>query len=87
MKNYFIIAIALITVAFSSCKKDLADQFKDPSKVDPPAGNLFAGEFTGMLYEWKLYIKDYGEYWWENGGNCLTNYAQINQRYITSRYA
>lgn len=87
MKNYLIIATALITLAFSSCKKDLADQFKDPSKVDPPTGNLFAGEFTGMLYEWKLYVKDYGEYWWENDGNCISNYSQINQRYITSRYA
>ncbi|MCD2423944.1 SusD/RagB family nutrient-binding outer membrane lipoprotein [Niabella pedocola] len=86
MKRLIIILIGAM-VCFASCKQDLSDQFKDPSKVDPPTGNLFAGMFTGMVYEWKLYVKDYGEYWWENDGNTISCYSQINHRYITSRYA
>jgi len=86
MKKISLIIIGFVTL-LSSCTKDLADQFKDPTKVDPPAGNLFAAEFTKMLYNWKLFVKDYGEYWWENQGNQIANYSQINQRYISSRYS
>jgi len=85
MKKLTIIFIAFILV-FTACQKELEDQYKNPETVNPPADKVIAGMYTGMLYQWQLFVRDYGEYWWQNSGNGIPAYAQIAHRYITDRY-
>lgn len=88
MKRIFIY-IACITILASSCKKTLNKEFNNP-EIYSNTGNLFAGMFSKTLYSWKLYIQDYGEWWWElqgSGSMGVAGYSQISQRYITDRYA
>lgn len=88
MKKLFI-GIIFFTVALASCKKSLENEFPNPEKYDK-TGNLFAGMFTKTLYSWKLYVQDYGEWWWElagTGSMGVAGYNQVCQRYITDRYA
>src|SRR3546814_890791 len=42
--------------------------------------------FTSMMYEWKIYVQDYGEWWWQMSGNGIPSYSQVAVRYITPRY-
>ncbi|OQP57277.1 hypothetical protein A3860_12035 [Niastella vici] len=87
MKKIFIGMIA-ISVALASCKKSLEKEFPNPENYDK-TGNLFAGMFTKTLYAWKLYVQDYGEWWWElqgSGAMGVAAYSQIAHRYITDRY-
>lgn len=78
--------ILLGALFVASCKKDLEEKFPNPENYSE-TGNLFPGMWTGMLYSWKLYIQDYGEwYWLLNDGMGVTAYSQIAQRYITPRY-
>lgn len=79
-----IFAVILITTIFS-CTKKVQDAYPNPNTVDPPSGNKFAGYFTNMLYQWKFYVKDYGEYWWD-GDLGVGMYAQTQIRYVTPRY-
>lgn len=85
MKKLFII-IAVFGLALSSCQDVLEDEYKNPETVNPPEEKSVAGMFSGMLYQWQLFVKDYGEYWWQNDGWGIPAYAQIAHRYITDRY-
>ncbi|MBV8252933.1 MAG: SusD/RagB family nutrient-binding outer membrane lipoprotein [Chitinophaga sp.] len=74
--------------SLTSCQKELEDQFKNPEKSNPPLDQKWSGMFTATMYGWKLYVGDYGEwYWMMNPGTGIPGYAQISQRYITSRYS
>jgi hypothetical protein len=87
MKKILVCLIAF-SLVFSSCKKKLEDQFTNPENYGN-TGNLFAGMFSRTLYSWKLYIQDYGEWWWElagTGSMGVAGYSQISHRYITDRY-
>lgn len=82
------IGFLLISLVAVSCKKTLEDEFPNPENYDK-TGNLFAGLFTRTLFSWKLYVQDYGEWWWElagTGSMGVASYTQISQRYITDRY-
>ncbi len=84
-----LIGLIVFSVALSSCKKSLEKEFPNPENYDK-TGNLFAGMFTKTLYSWKLYVQDYGEWWWDMAGTGsmgVASYSQISQRYITDRYA
>lgn len=84
-----LIGLIVFSVALSSCKKSLEKEFPNPENYDK-TGNLFAGMFTKTLYAWKLYVQDYGEWWWElagTGSMGVAGYTQVCQRYITDRYA
>lgn len=84
-----IIGLLLTSMLVSSCKKELDDQFFNPENYDK-TGNLFGGMFTKTLFTWKVYVQDYGEYWWEiagSGAMGVLGYMQVSQRYITDRYA
>ncbi|MBZ4189699.1 SusD/RagB family nutrient-binding outer membrane lipoprotein [Niabella beijingensis] len=84
------ILLGLITMSllFSSCKKNLDNEFFNPENYDK-TGNLFGGLFTRTMFNWKIYVQDYGEYWWEiagSGAMGVLGYTQVSQRYITNRY-
>ncbi len=85
MKKIAIILIALFL--FGACKDTLEQEFKDPSVYTPTKDQLAPGLFTSALTQWKFYIKDYGEWWWQLGGNGVFQYGQIATRYITPRYS
>lgn len=82
---YFTLALLLSTSW--GCKKELEDQFHNPD-VYSKTENLFGGIFLAMLTEHKVFVQDYGEFYWQlNSGTEVPGYAQIAQRYITDRYA
>lgn len=85
MKKIFI-TILSVFLLFGSCQDRLEEEFKNPMVYSPDLENLAPGLYTNMLTQWKFYIKDYGEWWWQNGGTGIFTYAQIANRYITSRY-
>jgi hypothetical protein len=86
MKKILYLLIIFFSIS-TSCQDELKDEYKDPNSVDPPTNKLISGMWTAMTYQWKLYIRDYGEYWWQNDGWGISTYAQINIRYITQRYS
>lgn len=85
MKKLLII-ITVFALALSACQDVLEDEYKNPETVNPPEEKSVAGMFSGMLYQWQLFVRDYGEYWWQNDGWGIPAYAQIAHRYITDRY-
>jgi len=80
----------IILFSFSllfGCKKKLEEQFRNP-EVYSKTENLFGGIFLSMLTEHKIFVQDYGEFYWQmNAGTEVPGYAQIVQRHITDRYA
>ncbi len=73
-------------IIFSGCKRELADQFHNP-EIYSKTANLFGGMFLSMLTEHKVFVQDYGEYYWQfNAGTEVPGYSQIANRYITDRY-
>ncbi|MBV7531913.1 SusD/RagB family nutrient-binding outer membrane lipoprotein [Chitinophaga sp. sic0106] len=82
-----IIISACLALSIMSCQKELEQQFADPEKPNPPTDEKFPGMFTAALYGWKLYVGDYGEWYYQlNSGTGVPGYSQIAQRYVTSRY-
>ncbi len=81
-----LITILSAFMLFTSCDDRLEEEFKNPMVYSPDLEQLAPGLYTSMLTQWKFYVKDYGEWWWQNGGTGIFTYAQIANRYITSRY-
>jgi hypothetical protein len=70
----------------SGCKKQLADEFKNPDMYTE-VENLFGGLFRSMVTEHKIFVQDYGEFYWQmNAGTEVPGYIQLAQRLITDRY-
>lgn len=83
--RYFILVFVLGSVV--GCKKKLEEQFHNP-EVYSKTENLFGGIFLAMLTEHKVFVQDYGEFYWQlNAGTEVPGYSQIAQRLITDRYA
>jgi hypothetical protein len=79
--------IVLTISLLAGCKKKLEEQFRNP-EVYSKTENLFGGIFLSMLTEHKIFVQDYGEFFWQlNSGTEVPGYAQIAQRLITDRYA
>jgi hypothetical protein len=88
MKRYILRYIPLIVLATSiaGCKKKLEEQFRNP-EIYSKTENLFGGIFLSMLGEHKIFVQDYGEFYWQlNAGTEVPGYAQLAQRLITDRY-
>ncbi|WP_291909524.1 SusD/RagB family nutrient-binding outer membrane lipoprotein [Chitinophaga sp. CB10] len=83
-----ILIAACLGLSLSACQKELEEQFANPEKSNPPIEQKFPGMFSATLYGWKLYVGDYGEWYYQlNSGMGVPGYAQISQRYVTSRYS
>jgi hypothetical protein len=79
----FLLAAGLL---LPGCKRELADQFHNPD-IYSKTENLFGGLFLGLETQHKVYVQDYGEYYWQfNAGTEVPGYAQIANRFITDRY-
>lgn len=83
--QYIRILMLSSVLFFASCQDTLEDEYLNPDVYSAEGGTL-PGMFTGMIYQWKFYVKDYGEWWWQMSGNGIANYSQIAHRYITARY-
>jgi hypothetical protein len=90
MKRYTLIYSLLFLFSaslFSGCKKELESQYNNP-EVYTRVENLFGGLFRSLVSEHKIFVQDYGEFYWQlNLGMEVPAYAQIAQRLITDRYA
>lgn len=85
MKLFNIKTVFLLLLITFSCQDVLEDEYEDPDAYGEANGTM-AGLFTAMVYQWKFYVKDYGEWYWQLSGNGLPNYSQVAHRYITPRY-
>lgn len=90
MKRYtlkYYVPVLLMMSLLLGCKKQLEEQFRNP-EVYSETENLFGGIFRSMLTEHKIFVQDYGEFYWQMNSGCeVPGYAQIAQRLITDRYA
>lgn len=86
MKNILLASLAATTLLFSGCQDKLAEDFYNPEDYQAPEEKLASGLFTKTLYEWQVYVQDYGEWWWSLGGVGVTAYAQVGVRPTTSNY-
>jgi hypothetical protein len=88
MKRYnfkYLLLLFSMSLLFG-CKKQLEDQFRNP-EIYSETENLFGGIFREMLTEHKIFVQDYGEFYWQmNSGTEVPGYAQLAQRLITDRY-
>lgn len=87
MKNFILSGLAIVAIILSGCESKLEDEFYNPETYQAPPEKLAAGLFTKSLYEWQVYVQDYGEWWWALGGTSVTAYAQVGVRPTTSNYA
>ncbi|MEO5562338.1 MAG: SusD/RagB family nutrient-binding outer membrane lipoprotein [Chitinophagaceae bacterium] len=84
ISKYLLIVFSISILA--GCKKQLEEQFRNP-EVYSKTENLFGGTFVSMLTEHKIFVQDYGEFYWQmNSGTEVPGYAQFAQRLITDRY-
>ncbi|MDR1502750.1 MAG: SusD/RagB family nutrient-binding outer membrane lipoprotein [Prevotella sp.] len=86
MKKKLYIIIALLGFLFNSCESQLDEQFYNPEKYEAPEETLMPGMFSNVVYQWKIFIQDYGEYWWGLSGRGVAAYSQIGVRPMISNY-
>src|SRR6478609_538222 len=79
-----IMLVVLSMTSLWSCQDVLEKEFQNPQQYEPKSDQLVSGMFTSSLIQYKFYIQDYGEYWWQLSGNGIPSYAQISHRYITT---
>ena len=56
--------ILSVCLLFAGCQSELEEKFYDPEKYRAPENIVVPGLFAKTIYEWKIFIQDYGEYWW-----------------------
>lgn len=88
MKKSYLYILLLAVTCFSACKKDLEDRFYNPDKLTSAINvDVVPGLFTALLTNNKIFVQDYGEwYYLLSGGTSITGYEQIAQRYVSYRY-
>jgi len=84
-KKIMVVFFSMITLW--SCQDTLEEEFKNPDLYEPVEDQMVYGMFTSALLQYKFYINDYGEMWWQMSGNGMPSYAQITHRFITNRYS
>ena len=87
MKNILLTGLAAASLLLSGCQDKLEEDFYNPENYQAPENKLAAGLFTKTLYEWQVYVQDYGEWWWSLTGAGVTAYAQVGVRPTTQNYA
>lgn len=84
MKKIIFLMLAGLLL-FNSCQDVLEREFKNPLVYSPDVANRAPGLFTNALTQWKFYIKDYGEWWWQLESGVF-QYEGLASRYISYRY-
>lgn len=87
MKRSILYISLIIAIGFTSCKKDLEKRFYNPDQLSEGVTDIVPGLFTSAITQNKIFIQDYGEwYYLLNGGTSITGYEQIAERYVSYRY-
>ncbi|WP_298650455.1 SusD/RagB family nutrient-binding outer membrane lipoprotein [uncultured Proteiniphilum sp.] len=86
IKNIFFTILAFFGFLFTSCQSQLEEQFYNPEQYQAPEETLMPGMFSNVVYQWKIFVQDYGEYWWGLGGWGITAYSQIGVRPMIANY-
>lgn len=86
MKKQIAVIALFFAIVSLSCKDTLEEKFLNPEKYEADAISKARGLFTRTLYQSKLYIQDYGEWWYGLGGWNLSNYAQVAIRIPVDNY-
>jgi len=76
MKKIIISALLLVGLGFLGCQDQLEDEYLNPEKYEAPENVRVRGMFSKMIYEWKVFVQDYGE-WYYFAGGAIPKYAQI----------
>jgi hypothetical protein len=88
MRRIILYIALLFMVGLTACKQDLANRFNNPDLLGSQTTDIVPGLFTNTLTNNKLYIQDYGEwYYLLANGTSITGYEQICNRYISTRYS
>jgi len=86
MKKVLLLIIIAVTTV-SSCKKDLEDRYYNPDQLRGGTSDIVPGLFTQLLTTNKIFVQDYGEWFYLlSGGTSITGYEQVCNRYISYRY-
>lgn len=86
IKNKIFVILVLFGFVFGSCQSQLDEQFYNPEQYQAPEETLMPGMFSNVVYQWKIFIQDYGEYWWGLGGWGIAAYSQIGVRPMIANY-
>lgn len=86
IKSKLFIILVLFGFVFGSCQSQLEEQFYNPEQYQAPEETLMPGMFSNVVYQWKIFIQDYGEYWWGLGGWGIAAYSQIGVRPMIANY-
>ena len=79
MKRIIFYSSLLCIAALPACKKDLENRFYNPDQLTSGVADIVPGVFTQTISNNKLFIQDYGEWFYLlNGGTSITGYAQVN---------
>ncbi|MDC1107049.1 SusD/RagB family nutrient-binding outer membrane lipoprotein [Prolixibacteraceae bacterium] len=81
------ILILVLVCANTGCTDQLEEEFVNPNEYEPKLKSKISGLFTSQCTEWKVFIKDYGEWYWQMSGMGVISYIQVSGRYITPRYS
>lgn len=77
MKKFIISALLICGgLGFYGCQDQLEDEYLNPEKYEAPESVRVRGMFSKMIYEWKVFVQDYGE-WYYLAGGAIPKYAQI----------
>lgn len=86
MKKALLLLIISVTT-ITSCKKDLEDRYYNPDQLRGGTSDIVPGLFTQLLTTNKIFVQDYGEWFYLlSGGTSITGYEQVCNRYISYRY-
>lgn len=86
INHKILIILAMFGLLFGSCESQLEEQFYNPEQYQAPEETLMPGMFSNVVYQWKIFVQDYGEYWWGLGGWGITAYSQIGVRPMIANY-
>jgi len=90
MKNInkvLLVCILAISFLCASCQDVLTDEFFSPEEYEAPTDKLGPGLFSKTLYQWQIYVQDYGEWYYALGGYSIPAYAQVGVRVPVANYA
>ncbi len=82
----FIFIVSLLSVVLISCQDKLEEEFNNPNQYNADVNQMPAGLFTKTMYNWKIFVQDYGEWWWQLSGRSVTAYAQVGVVVPVSNY-
>lgn len=85
MKKYIIAILLVFGMLVNSCQDKLDGEFMDPERYPAPESMKAAGMFSKMTYEWKVFVQDYGE-WYYLLRWSIPHYAQISSFMMNSAW-